>query len=92
MKLVYAGFKQMDKFNLCIPEMKYQQVKPKTVFETDDTNGNRIVKKYADVYKLAEYEAKYGPLAQAVEPEPVAETKEKKSFKNKMEVKVQADK
>jgi hypothetical protein len=87
MKLVYAGYKQMDKFNLCIKEMKYAQIKPRQVFETDETNGARIVKKYPDVYKLEDYEKKFGLLKH----DDVSE-KQKKAQKDKMQVKVQLDK
>lgn len=89
MKLVYAGYKQMAKFNLSIPEMKFKQIKPREVFETDDTLGRQIVRKYPDVYTLDDYEKKFGKLKADIE---VKIEKQKKTQKDKMEVTVQSDK
>lgn len=90
MKIVYAGWKQMSKFNFTCKELKYKPLAPKTPIEVDDTLGRQMVKKYADIHELSDYEKNFGPLKQE---KPVEAKKEKKTQKDKMmAVEVQEDK
>jgi len=94
MKLVYVGFKQMDKFNLLIKELNFKSVKPREPFEVENHLGNVILKKYDDLMRLEDYEARFGKIKQ--EEAPVVEKKQehklKRQQRDKMQVEMQLDK